>query len=115
MLFEFATYVRFSRLSRLFYSLMPRERPYYYLGGVAVEPEHRNQRLGTRLIQWGLDCAEAEDCTVFVNCWDALLPYYKRLGFLPVCEGRLAEIDATCHGLLWMPGNHRSQDTADEQ
>ena len=103
MMFAFPTLIRANRLHEFYLSLMPRDRRFIYLAGLAVRNDCRNQQLGRRLINWGLNLASADGCAVFLHCWPALVSYYERLGFSSFAEGELRGIESTCHGLLWEP------------
>ncbi len=96
---------RYNRIHALYYSMLPRKKGFLYLSGLAVHPDCRNQQIGTRLMNWGLDYATRYESQFFLHCWEPLVPYYERFGFVTHAYGTLDELGSTCHGMLWDPAN----------
>ena len=67
-------------------------RPRFYLGVLAVEPAAQGQRLGERLLQAGLQKADAAGLPVSLETLQpANVSWYRRHGFEVVAEGHVAE------------------------
>jgi ribosomal protein S18 acetylase RimI-like enzyme len=58
------------------------ERPHYYLWGLAIEPAHKRQGVGTALMQPLLRKADAEKMPFYLETHDENnVKYYQRMGF----------------------------------
>lgn len=57
------------------------------LGPIAVETEHREQGLGTRLVTQAIDACRRANAKLVILVGDE--PYYGRFGFKPVPPGRI--------------------------
>src|SRR5271156_766502 len=57
------------------------------LGPLAVETERRGRGMGVQLMQKGIDEARAKGHRVTILVGD--LPYYQRVGFVPIQRGRV--------------------------
>jgi predicted N-acetyltransferase YhbS len=58
------------------------------LGPIAVEPEHRGEGLGTRLVNEALAACRSAGARLVILVGD--VPYYGRFGFKPVPAGQIA-------------------------
>jgi GNAT superfamily N-acetyltransferase len=62
--------------------------PGYQLRGMATDPRHRGQGLGTRLLEAGLDrCRDTGATLVWARARDSALAFYERHGFVTVGPG----------------------------
>jgi predicted N-acetyltransferase YhbS len=61
--------------------------PVLVLGPLAVESERRGRGMGIQLMQRGIDEARAKGARAVILVGD--LPYYSRVGFVPLPRGRL--------------------------
>lgn len=53
-----------------------------HIEDLVVKKEYRNKKLGKKLIQFCIDFAKDSNCyKIILNCSDAVLPFYKKLGF----------------------------------
>lgn len=75
------------RGSNRFWPVVVGDTPALLLGPLAVETERRGRGMGIQLMQRGIDEARAKGHRVVVLVGD--LPYYQRVGFVPVKRGRI--------------------------
>lgn len=72
---------RATRWEELISEYHPRE-PHWYLQTLSVRPEAQRAGVGTALIRPGLDRADAEDVSVYLETQRfSNVPYYERFGF----------------------------------
>jgi GNAT superfamily N-acetyltransferase len=65
----------------------PREQPHYYLSLLGVNPDHRGQGLGMRLLAENLERIDGEGVASYLESSNpANDPRYEKLGFRPVGE-----------------------------
>ncbi len=65
-------------------------RKYGYIWGVFVEPEYRNQGIGSQLTETAVQYLRSQHCTrVILHASPSGQPVYERLGFKPSNEMRL--------------------------
>ncbi|PSB04223.1 GNAT family N-acetyltransferase [Merismopedia glauca] len=65
-------------------------RKYGYIWGVYVEPEYRQQGIGTQLTQRAVNYLKSINCTqVILHASPYGMPVYTKLGFVPSNEMRL--------------------------
>lgn len=69
-----------------------------YLYALSTLPEYRNRGIMSQLIQSACDtlCADGYEYALLAPADDNLSEYYKKLGFLPVCMAKCADIPADC-------------------
>jgi len=61
---------------------------HWYLAGIGVDPQHRNQGIGGALLRPGIEAAERDGVpTVLLTNNEANLPFYEGHGFRVVREG----------------------------
>ncbi|KAE9366295.1 acyl-CoA N-acyltransferase [Stipitochalara longipes BDJ] len=58
------------------------DRPHYFLEFLASAHEHKGRGIGSMLVQWGCDRADEEDVEIYVETNRAVLPLYKKFGFI---------------------------------
>lgn len=74
------------RGSNRFWPVIVGDTPALLLGPLAVETERRGRGMGIQLMQRGIDEARAKGHRVVILVGD--LPYYQRVGFVPITRGR---------------------------
>ena len=77
------------RGSNRFWPVIVGETPALLLGPLAVESERRGRGMGIQLMQKGIDEARAKGHRVMILVGD--LPYYQRVGFVPIERGRVQD------------------------
>ncbi|HUO93831.1 MAG TPA: N-acetyltransferase [Rhizomicrobium sp.] len=75
------------RGSNRFWPVIVGDMPALLLGPLAVETERRGRGMGIQLMQRGIDEARAKGHRAIILVGD--LPYYSRVGFVPVKRGRV--------------------------
>jgi ribosomal protein S18 acetylase RimI-like enzyme len=78
----------------------PRE-PHWYLAFVGIEPGSQRRRLGSRLVEHGLDRADATGTPCYLETpFPETIPFYRRLGFDVVSELRAFEAPLSVWSML---------------
>jgi len=75
------------RGSNRFWPVIVGDTPALLLGPLAVETERRGRGMGIQLMQRGIDEARAKGHRAIILVGD--LPYYSRVGFVPIPRGRV--------------------------
>ncbi|KAJ5781199.1 Acyl-CoA N-acyltransferase [Penicillium paradoxum] len=57
------------------------ERPHYYLDMLGVHPAYNGKGLGTRLLKWGIERADAQGVETYLSASPAGKPLYEKYGF----------------------------------
>lgn len=55
--------------------------PHWYLAGIAVDPAAQGAGVGGALVRAGLERSRRDGVPAYLECVEALVPYYERFGF----------------------------------
>ena len=99
-------YARLRELHVLQTELKPRKLRGWFLAALAVDKASRGNGLGTLLVRDGLARAAAQSSPVLLHCWSKSIPFYGRLGLVPLSSKTVAGTPLTCHLL----GNAAARD-----
>jgi ribosomal protein S18 acetylase RimI-like enzyme len=79
-------------------------RRHYYLWGLAVDPAHKREGIGTALLEPLLAKADAEKMPVYLETHDEKnVAYYQRKGFSLAKTARLPKTDISVWGMVREP------------
>ncbi|HEX7555612.1 MAG TPA: GNAT family N-acetyltransferase [Leptolinea sp.] len=82
-----------------------KDRPRYYLWGLAIDPNHKRQGIGTALLQPVLAKADAEKMPVYLETHDEKnVLYYQKHGFDLILTTRIPKHELPIWCMLREPG-----------
>lgn len=82
-------------------ALKPKNRKVRFLFSLVVRADCRRQGLATKLVSHAQELATSDGHPIYLECWDSLVPFYERLGFMQISQTIPRGMSAARHGLLW--------------